>query len=313
MAACVPGVPRTLPNWPDAWYVVARSTDIARGAVIDGEIAGRPYVLFRSAKGMIGALDAHCPHMGAHLSGGKVVDDRLRCPLHHWSIDRRGEACNAQGVHRRTVHAWPVAERFGLVFLYPGRGSPPELPDTDGDDYAWITCEPVVLETHWHALLTNGFDLQHMHTVHQRELTAPPRFSRTGHGAFRLEYSTRVMPGGGFENRLVQWISRHGIRVRQTCHGTIVVLESETGRTRSCAVFGLMQTEGGAKVHIAVGTPRRGASWRLRLRITRWAFLGFLRKDNAVLRRMRLVLDDVDDPGVIELCSYLRSLPELGD
>lgn len=311
MLAREPSALRALPVWPDTWYVVARSADIARGAVIDGAIARRPYVIFRTAGGELGALDAHCPHMGAHLRSGEVLGDRLRCPLHHWTLDRTGQVCGAQGARRQGVHAWPVAERFGLVFLYPGRGAPPELPRTDAEDYAWITGEPVVLDTDWRAMVINGFDLQHMLTVHQRALTAPARFSRTGQGALRLEYATRVTPGGGLENWLVKWVSRDRIRVRQTCHGTIIVLESDLGRTRSCAVFGFVKTDAGAQAHIAFGTPRNGPLWRLRLRITRWSFLSFLRKDYAVIEKMRLKLDDVDDPGVQNLSAYLRSLPEL--
>lgn len=312
MQVCGPGVRRALPAWPDAWYVVARSEELGRGAVLDGAIARQPYVVFRTESGGLAALDAHCPHMGAHLGGGKVLGERLRCPLHHWSIDRRGDVCSAQGAQFGTVRAWPIAERFGLVFLYPGAGNPPPLPDTDAQDYAWITGAPVVLDTHWHAMIANGFDLQHMLTVHQRALTAPARFTRTSQGALRMEYATRVTPGGGFENRLVKWISRDCIRVRQTCYGTTIVLESELGSTRSCAVFGFLQSDAGAKAYVAFGTPRGGPGWRLRLRLTRWAFLSFLRKDYAVLGRMRLKLDGVDDQGVTQLADYLGSLPGLG-
>lgn len=249
--------------------------------------------------------------MGAHLSGGEVLGECLRCPLHHWLIDRRGEVRSSQGARRRTVRAWPVAERFGLVFLYPGHGDPPVLPSTDAQDYAWITGDPVVLDTHWHAMITNGFDLQHMLTVHQRALTAPALFSRTCQGALRMEYATRVTAGGGLEDRLVKWISRNRIRVRQTCHGTTIVLESELGGTRSCAVFGFIQSAKGAKAYVAFGTPRTGPGWRIRLLLTRWAFLSFLRKDYAILGRMRLRIDDVDDPGVRALGDYLSSLREL--
>src|SRR5690349_1458178 len=66
-----------LPRWPDAWYVVARSSDVARRGVISGRIAHREYVLFRGENGVIAAIDAHCPHMGAHLKHGCVRGDRL--------------------------------------------------------------------------------------------------------------------------------------------------------------------------------------------------------------------------------------------
>ena len=36
---------------------------------------------------------AWCPHLGADLSVGQIVDGRLRCAYHHWSFDGSG-ACD---------------------------------------------------------------------------------------------------------------------------------------------------------------------------------------------------------------------------
>jgi phenylpropionate dioxygenase-like ring-hydroxylating dioxygenase large terminal subunit len=301
----------SLPVWPDVWYVVARSADIARGGIVDGLIAGRPFVIFRTAHGDLAALDAYCPHMGAHLRNGQVIGEKLRCPLHHWVFDRDGNIRGKDVRLGQRSRAWPVAERFGLVFLFAGRSTAPELPRTEVDGYAWITGDPVALETDWRAMLINGFDLQHMFTVHQRALTAPPQFSRTDQGAMRLEYATRVMPGGGFTSWVTKRVARDQIRVRQTCYGATIVLESNLGSVRSCAVFGFIQQGGKARAYTAFGTIRRGMLWPLRLRITRWFFLSFLRKDFAVIEGMRLVVDGVDDPGVRNVSAYLRSLPDL--
>lgn len=300
-----------LPLWPDAWYVVARSTDIARGGIIDGLIAGRPYVIFRTAHGDLAALDAYCPHMGTHLRNGQVMDGKLRCPLHHWVIDREGIVSGKGAGSGRRSRAWPVAEQFGLVFLFGGPGAAPELPRTESNGYVWITGAPVVLNTDWRALMINGFDLEHMFTVHQRALTDAPQFSRTGQGALRLEYTTRVMPGGGFSSWVIKRVARDRIHVRQTCFGATMVLESDLGKVQSCAIFGFITRGCKAHAYTAFGTIRRGFLWRLRLWITRWCFLSFLRKDYAVIERMRLMVDEVDDPAVRNVSAYLRSLPDL--
>jgi len=46
--------------------------------------------------------------------------------------------------------------------------------------------------------------------------------------------------------------------------------------------------------------------------ITRWCFVSFLRKDYAAIEGMLLTVDDIDDPGVRNVSTYLRSLPDLG-
>jgi phenylpropionate dioxygenase-like ring-hydroxylating dioxygenase large terminal subunit len=85
-----------LPRWPRAWYTVGRAAELPPGAVTTGRLAGREYVLFRSGSGALAAFDAHCPHMGAHLRGATVAGERLRCPLHHWTIGSDG-SCRGPG------------------------------------------------------------------------------------------------------------------------------------------------------------------------------------------------------------------------
>jgi phenylpropionate dioxygenase-like ring-hydroxylating dioxygenase large terminal subunit len=310
-AAAVRAGRLALPVWPDVWYVVARSTDLQRGGIVDGLIADRPYVVFRSKGGDLTAFDAHCPHMGAHLRNGCVVNDRLRCPLHHWMIDREGNVKGKDTRPGQRVRTWPVAERFGLILLYAGEGAAPQLPCTQLEEYAWIAGEPVVLATDWRAMMVNGFDLHHMLTVHQRALTGPPRFTKSSGGGMRLEYSTRVLPGGGFSSWLVKQVARNHISVSQTCHGATIVLESDLGRVKSCAVFGFIKDGDKARAYTAFGTLRRGVFWRLRLWITRWCFVTFLRKDYKAIEKMQLSIDDVDDPGVCNVSDFLRSLPDL--
>ncbi|MEM7396837.1 MAG: Rieske (2Fe-2S) protein [Verrucomicrobiota bacterium] len=37
--------------------------------------------------GHYGALDNHCPHQGAPLGHGRILNGLLRCPLHAWCFD----------------------------------------------------------------------------------------------------------------------------------------------------------------------------------------------------------------------------------
>lgn len=302
-----------LPAWPDAWYVVARSSELARGRIIDGRIADRAFVMFREASGALVALDAFCPHMGAHLRSGTVVGDRLRCSLHHWTIGRDGVLQGTAACERFRSRVWPVFERFGLVFLFAGGAAPLSPPFADlPDDHVWITAKPMLLPADWRAVLINGFDTLHLRTVHQRALAGAPVFSRTEDGGLRMRYQTRVLPGGGLSSWLTGRLSDEGLHITQTCHGPTLLVESRIGRFESRAVFGLIAHGDGTLAYASFGAPRDGLLRSLRLRVTRALYIAFLRKDYRVIEDMRLIVDGIADPGVRGLSEYLRSLPELG-
>jgi phenylpropionate dioxygenase-like ring-hydroxylating dioxygenase large terminal subunit len=306
--------PRRLPDWPQGWYVIGRSAALQPGHVSAGRLADREFVIFRGEDGRIGAIDAHCPHMGAHLGGGRVVDNRLVCPLHRFSLDRSGHCRDPEGRPEAASRCWPVAESLGLILVFPGRGTPPPPPtEAAPDDYAWITTRPVSMETDWQAMMVNSFDLLHMRSVHRRELIGEPEIRRTSSGGVRLRYESRVVPGGQLSDRAMRWLSGDRIRVQLTCHGPTMLVESDVGRNRYVAFFGLLKESRVTRAYGAFGVPRgMTASW-LRLRVARWLFTAFLRRDFDVVRGMRMTLDGVGDPGVKAMAAYLASLPEFTD
>ena len=83
---------------PCGWYVVAASSELEPGEVKGRRYFGRELVLFRTRSGEVCLADAHCPHMGAHLAGGRV-EGKLpewevpQLPLAGWSplVSRKWE------------------------------------------------------------------------------------------------------------------------------------------------------------------------------------------------------------------------------
>ena len=64
---------------PFGWFRVSESEELARGAERAVHSAGRELVVFRGEDGEAHVLDAHCPHLGAHLGhGGRVVENTIR-------------------------------------------------------------------------------------------------------------------------------------------------------------------------------------------------------------------------------------------
>ena len=79
------------PAYPNGWFRVAYADELAVGQVQALHYFGRDLVAFRDEDGEAFVLDAHCPHLGAHLGvGGKVEGKGIRCPFHAWHWDGQG-------------------------------------------------------------------------------------------------------------------------------------------------------------------------------------------------------------------------------
>jgi phenylpropionate dioxygenase-like ring-hydroxylating dioxygenase large terminal subunit len=116
---------------PSGWFQVAWAGDLPVGGVRPLRYFGVDLVAFRDADTVVHLLDAHCPHLGAHLGfGGTVEGCDLVCPFHgwHWS----GDGANTLIPYSTTINraqrlrAWPVREVDGLVLMwYHPAGYPP--------------------------------------------------------------------------------------------------------------------------------------------------------------------------------------------
>lgn len=302
------------PRWPVGWYTVARSRDVASRQIVPLELAGAEIVLFRTTAGQLHAVGAHCPHMGTHLRHGQVLGEELRCPMHHWRVDGAGTA-RAGGRVCARVRTWPVEERYGLVFVHLGgkataaRRCPLPAPQQP-DDYAWRSDGPVVVETSWPTLMVSGFDMEHLHTVHHRQLQAPPAIEEID-GRLRLRYVSKVS-GGNLADRVMGWLGRDGIEVTMTCTGPVFVVETRMGRRRTSAILGLLSRGSAVHAYGSFGVPRQSWGGAAQLRLASWLFVAFLRKDFAIIEGMRL-RTDVRDAGVQAMCRFLASLEEVAD
>jgi nitrite reductase/ring-hydroxylating ferredoxin subunit len=298
--APVTEIPRQpLPEWPQGWYVVGRARALRPGQVQRVTVAQHEVVLFRTASGALGAVDAHCPHMGAHLGHGRVRGEHLECGMHCWRIGVDGRVV-AQERHAR---AWTIRERCGLLLLECGGER--ELPTAGEPDFIWADLPPLDVAAHWHALTTNAFDMPHLVTVHGRELVEPPIVSFEAGHHFQMHYVTRVC-GRGLSDRTMKLLSGNRIQARMQCHGPLVVVDTDLGFTRTAAMIGMLPTPQGTRLITSFGT-RPGALGALRVRLTRWLFAAFLKRDLGFVEGMKL-RTDVDDPILQTFFDYLRTL-----
>jgi 3-ketosteroid 9alpha-monooxygenase subunit A len=167
-----------MPPFPDGWFLIEESEKLGAGEVRPIHYFGQDLVLFRNELGAPVLLDAHCPHMGAHLGyGGTVEGDGLRCPFHSWLFAADGTCANVPYSPRLTppkvaIRSWEIAETGGLIFACHTTASAPsdwELPlRPEWGREGWLGYESISwkVKMHTQEVAENVPDTSHFLYVH---------------------------------------------------------------------------------------------------------------------------------------------------
>jgi phenylpropionate dioxygenase-like ring-hydroxylating dioxygenase large terminal subunit len=162
----------------NAWYAVGLSEDFAPRKLEGQVVAGRPLVLWRADGGEVVALDARCAHKRFPLWEGKLLDDgSLECAYHGFAYDTDGRCVAIPALHEASEkipatarqRKYPVVERDGLVWLWPGDGEPCEVaptPEIASEEWETISTEPMKVAANARLLIENLFDLTHFYPLH---------------------------------------------------------------------------------------------------------------------------------------------------
>lgn len=174
------------------WYAVEFGA-----AVTDSPVKVRVFdqdlVLYRDTKGALVCHSDVCVHRGGSLAGGKVIDDCVQCPYHGWQFDTEG-ACvkipaNRAGLpipKKARVDNYPVAERYGYVFVFlgdlPESERPPiaELPVLDNVPHAQAEGTRIITgqftwKANYERVIENGVDAAHAPFVHSTSFGNPDK------------------------------------------------------------------------------------------------------------------------------------------
>ena len=283
---------------------------------------GVPLAIYRTQQGRVGAMHAICPHMGADLSRGRVVAERLQCPLHEWEFSANGKCEHIPATSDIPERAHQTnlitQERYGLIFAFLG-GEPtfdfPLFENSDHDIYS----SPYVMDfdTPYQVLAANSFDSQHFITVHHRRLLEAPSLSSLSPHHFGVNFRARV-EGGHFHDHLLRRMGVDIVELSAHCWGGNNIL-AYNARTNARILFTILPvTDKRTRVYILNVMPKQTAPWlprfvrRVILGAMHKLTIAFLKSDIVVMRdlqfKLGVLLRDADHV-FIQWVKYWKSLP----
>jgi nitrite reductase/ring-hydroxylating ferredoxin subunit len=167
------------------WYIALSSAELrAKPRALD--LFARKLVAWRDGGGRAVIMSRHCPHLGASLALGKVVDGCLRCPFHHWRFAGSGACVDIPGVERipEAAHQnpYPVVERYGYIWAWYGGAEPmyglPDFPALESERQRYLAYRFThTTPASARRVLENAFDYYHFMTLHGVKAAEPVRLT----------------------------------------------------------------------------------------------------------------------------------------
>jgi len=160
-----------LKSIPSGWFAVCFSHELLPGKMLSRVFNENDIVLFRTKQGVASALDAYCPHLGAHLGhGGTVKSNVLQCPFHGLCFNTNGN-CVSHDLNSTKINSWPIQEVDGVIYLYYGHQK--EKPSWEvpsilkrGSWGAPVFFTYIDLKTHPQDWSENAIDFAHLSYLH---------------------------------------------------------------------------------------------------------------------------------------------------
>ncbi|KAM6430857.1 cholesterol 7-desaturase nvd-like isoform 1-T1 [Liasis olivaceus] len=133
------------PVYPNGWFRVLGSAELARGEVRNVAALGEQFAVFRGLDGKAYVMDAYCPHLGANLAiGGHVVGNCIECPFHGWMFSGKDGNCTKIPYTEKVpefakTKVWPSCEVNDMIMVWY---------HCDGFSPAWQVTEQEELSLH---------------------------------------------------------------------------------------------------------------------------------------------------------------------
>ncbi|XP_026568371.1 cholesterol 7-desaturase-like [Pseudonaja textilis] len=169
---------QVLPSYPNGWFRLLGSDELARGEVRNVAALGEQFAVFRDLDGKVYVLDAYCPHLGANLAiGGRVVGDCIECPFHGWMFSGKDGSCVKIPYAKKvpefaSTKVWPSCEVNDMIMVwYHCDGTSPawqvaEQEEVLSPDWAFRAATEHFVSAHIEEIPENAADVAHLSFLH---------------------------------------------------------------------------------------------------------------------------------------------------
>jgi phenylpropionate dioxygenase-like ring-hydroxylating dioxygenase large terminal subunit len=192
----------------EGWYWAMPSKQLKVRQVKPINLLGRDLAIYRGEDGKTYAIDAYCPHMGAHFAEGKVEGNGIRCFFHNWKFDTYGSCVDVPSLGKPLavkVQTWPTAEKYGMVWVWTGDAPKhplPFVPELENEECDAVFGSHFVKNCHPNVVMINAIDAQHFNTVHNLPLKIIFEYRELNENAITFSNTTR----GGDDSLFVKLI-----------------------------------------------------------------------------------------------------------
>jgi vanillate O-demethylase monooxygenase subunit len=190
----------------NAWYVACMPHEID-DKPLGRTVCNERIVFYRAGEGKVTALEDFCPHRGAPLSLGRVIEGTLVCGYHGLEMGCDGKTIAMPGQRVRgfpCIKAFPAVEKYGFIWVWPGDPAQADeskihhLHWADNPDWAYggglyhIACD-------YRLMVDNLMDLTHETYVHatsigQKEIDeAAPKTTVEGDEVITSRHMENIM------------------------------------------------------------------------------------------------------------------------
>lgn len=160
-----------------SWFPLCLSQDLKAGEVRGFDFLGGRVIAIRDADGAARVMSAYCPHMGADLCTGEMVDGAVRCPFHFWRYGPDGKCVATESGDpvppTAKLFAFPTVEKYGCVFAFNGTEPLFDLPEMGFPDEELAFHAEIphldLLADPW-VFMCNTSDFNHINVVHGIEI-----------------------------------------------------------------------------------------------------------------------------------------------
>ncbi len=231
----------------NAWYVAAWSDEIT-DELQQIVLLNQKVCMYRDGQGRIAALEDACPHRKLPLSKGRRKGDNVECGYHGLTFNCTGQCVRAPGKggipSNAKVHAYPVEERYGLVWIWMGNPALAdaseifEIPEFGKPDWGMNRGKALEIDCNYLFVTDNLLDPTHVAWVHQSSFgqaateDTPLRITKRDDGITVWRWMMDVEPAP-FYKKIVEFDGNcdrlQHYEVRYPCHALIRAVFTPAG------------------------------------------------------------------------------------